>query len=335
MYTGRFFNERAKSVGFFLVLALLACLIVYELRYFSSSVLGAFTLYILLRKPHRKMIAKGWHKTLATLTLVVMTFLIIFIIGGGVAGVIYAKLQNFSPQSILENLRLFHDTIIQKWGHNLFPEDIVERGIHWLAIALPVVLSATGNVIANVILMVFVLFFMLQGSEKFEQGIGNFLPVSKENILLVKEETKNMIVSNAIGIPVIMTLQASLSALAYWFTGAGDPIIWGLLTGFAGLIPVIGTVVIWVPLALNLLIGGNLWQGTLLLIWGVCIISLIDNGFRMIFLKKYANVHPLIPLFGVILGINLFGFWGIIFGPLVISGFLLLVKIFHSEFVKE
>jgi len=332
MYTGKIFNERAKAITFLVVLASLACLIVYELRYFSSSVLGAFTLYVLLRKPYRNLLAKGWHKTVAVIMLVVATFLAIFVIGGGISVVVYTKIDRFDPQTILENLRLLHDTTIQKWGHTISPEDMVVKGVQWIGSALPGVLSATGNVIANVILMVFVLFFMLQGSEKFEQGLDSFLPISKENIRLLKRETNHMIISNAIGIPVIMVLQATLSALAYGFTGAGDPIVWGILTGFAGLIPVIGTVVIWVPLAINLLIGGYLWQGIVLLIWGVCIISLIDNGFRMIFLKKYANVHPLIPLFGVILGINLFGFWGIIFGPLVISGFLLLVKIYHSEF---
>ena len=335
MYTGKFFNERAKAIAFVLILVSLLFLIVYELRYFSSSVLGAFTLYMLLRKPYRRLRAKGWHKTMAVLTLVVSTFLVIIVVGGGIASVVYSKMSHFDPQTILDNLKLFHETTIQEWGHAISLDDIVEKGVQWLGSALPGVLSATGNVIANVILMVFVLFSMLQGSEKFEDGVANFLPISKENIQLLKKETNHMVISNAIGIPLIMVCQASLSALAYWFTGAGDPIVWGILTGFAGLIPVIGTVVIWIPLAINLLIGGNILHGVILLVWGICVISLIDNGFRMIFLKKYANVHPLIPLFGVILGINLFGFWGIIFGPLVLSGFLSLVKIFHSEFLKN
>jgi len=335
MYAGNFFNERVKVIGFLLVLTLLLCAIVYELRYFSSSALGAFTLYVLLRKPHRTLLAKGWHKTMATTLLVVSTFLFIFIIGGGIAGVVYTKITEFNPQTILDNLKLVHDSVFEEWGYNIFPEDIVAKGALWLGNALPGLLSATGNVIANVILMIFLLFFMLQGSVKFEQGIDCFLPISAENIRLLKTETNNMIISNAIGVPMIMVLQGVLSALAYWFTGAGDPVIWGLLTGFAGLIPVVGTAVVWIPLALNLLIGGNILNGSLLLLLGVCPISLIENGFRMVLLKKYANVHPLIPLFGVILGINLLGFWGIIFGPLVISGFLLLVKIFHSEFLTN
>jgi predicted PurR-regulated permease PerM len=335
MYTGNIFNARAKSVGFLLVLTTLGFLIVYELRYFSSSVLGAFTLYIVLRKPHNYLLRKKWNDTLATVSLVVLTFLVIIIIGGGITGVVYSKITGFNPQTILDNVKLFHDSVFEKWGYNIFPEDIVEKGAKWIGSALPGVLSATGNVIANVILMVFVLFFMLQESRKFEQGISNFIPVSKENIRLLKREIYDMIISNAVGIPVIMLLQGILSALAYWFTGAGDPVIWGLLTAFAGLIPAVGTAVVWIPLAVNLLIGGNTWQGVILLIWGSLVISLIDSGFRMVLLKKYANVHPLIPLFGVVLGINMLGFWGIIFGPLLLSGFLLLVRIFHSEFLTN
>jgi len=335
MYTGKFFNERTKAIGFIMVLIVLAFSIIYELRYFSSSALGAFTLYILLRKPFRRLLSKGWNKTLAATVLVISTFLIIVVIGGGVTGVTYSKIKDFNPQTILENIKLVHDSMIQKLDYNIFPEDIVEKGALWLGKALPGLLSATGNVVANVLLMIIILFFMLQESLKFEQSIINFLPLSNESVRLLKTEAHNVIMSNAIGIPVIMLLQAAFSALAYWLTGAGDPIIWGILTGFAGLIPVIGSVVIWLPLSLNLLIGGNIAHGVILMIIGICVISIIENIIRMFFLKKYADVHPLIPLFGVILGINLLGFWGIIFGPLVISGFLLLVKIFNNEFIKN
>lgn len=144
-----------------------------------------------------------------------------------------------------------------------------------------------------------------------------------------------MVISNAIGVPMIMLAQGSVAAFAYWFTGAGDPIIWGLLTSFFGLIPVVGTAAVWIPLSVNLLMGNHIWQGLALIVWGTCVVACIDNVVRIFFLNKYANVHPITALFGVIAGINLFGFWGIIFGPLVISGFLLLVKIFHYEFLTK
>jgi predicted PurR-regulated permease PerM len=259
--------------------------------------------------------------------------LVIFVVGGAVTSVVYVKIKQFQPQMILDNIQLIHDTAVKKWGLNIFSEDVLMKSVNQFGSLLPNVLTATGNVIANVIMMIFVLFFMLQQSHAFEKKIENFLPVSNDSIRLLKKETNNMVVSNAIGVPMIMLFQGAAAALGYWISGAGDPIIWGLLTGFAGLIPVIGTAVVWLPLAINLLIGNHIWHGIFLLLFGVCIVSIIDAGFRMFLLKKYANVHPLIAIFGVILGVNLFGFWGIIFGPLVISGFLLLVKIFHREFL--
>ncbi|GHT60220.1 AI-2E family transporter [Bacteroidia bacterium] len=334
-YTGKSFNERIKEIGFIILLVLLFCLIVYELKYFLSSLLGAFTLYMILRKPYKTLIAKGWKNIWAVTVLMVSSFLIIFVVGGIITGAVYLKLKDFNPEIIMNNLQLLHNEINERWGYNIFSEEIIVKGIKRIGSFLPVLLSATGNVVANVVMMIFVLVFMLKDSVPFEKEIENFLPISKDSINLLKKETNNMVISNAIGVPMIMLGQSSVAALAYWFTGAGDPIIWGLLTGFLGLVPIVGTAAIWIPLSANLLIGNHIWQGIVLILWGACVVASIDNVFRMFFLNKYANVHPLTALFGVIAGVNLFGFWGIIFGPLVISGFLLLVKIFNYEFLTN
>jgi predicted PurR-regulated permease PerM len=334
-YTGKSFNERVKEIGFIILLVLLFCLIVYELKYFLSSLLGAFTLYIILRNPYKKLIAKGLKNIWAVTVLMVSSFLIIIVVGGIITGAVYLKLKNFNSEIIMNNLHLIHNEIIERWDYNIFSEEIIVKGINRMGSFLPVLLSATGNVVANVCMMIFLLFFMLKDSASFEKGIENLLPISKDSINLLKNETNNMVISNAIGVPMIILGQSSVAALAYWFTGAGDPIIWGLLTGFFGLLPIVGTAAIWMPLSANLLIGNHIWQGVVLMLWGACVVSSIDNIFRMFFLNKYANVHPLTAIFGVIVGINLFGFWGIIFGPLLISGFFLLVKIFNYEFLTN
>jgi predicted PurR-regulated permease PerM len=74
------------------------------------------------------------------------------------------------------------------------------------------------------------------------------------------------------------------------------------------------------------------WQGMGLLTYGVIVISNVDNVFRFVLQKKFANVHPLITVFGVIIGIQLFGLPGFIFGPLLISYFILGVKIYQSAY---
>lgn len=335
MYTGKQFNENIKQVGFILLILFLACVIIGGLNYFASSILGGFTLYLILRKPHYYMLRKGWGNTVTTSLLLIITFLFLILVVGGLLALIYTKLRQFHPQVIIDSLYNIRETIMQRWSYNIFSEDIIQKALSTVGNIIPGIISATGNVVANVAMMIFVLFFMLQQSNAFESGMEAFLPISKESIQLLKAEVHNMVLSNAVGIPLIMFGQGVTAGLAYWLLNAGDPIIWGVITGIFGLVPVVGTGGVWAPLAINLIIGGNIWQGIVLIIYGAIIISSVDNVVRMVFLKKRANVHPLVTLFGVILGMNLFGFWGIIFGPLLISGFMLLIRIYKKEFVAD
>ena len=335
MYTGKQFNENIKQIGFLIVILLLAFLIVDGLKYFASSILGGFTLYMILRKPLRYLLNKGWKNTIATTTLLLISFIVISLIAGSLLTLVYSKLRHFSPQVVMNSLYNIQGSILERWDYNIFSDEIIQKTLTMVGNILPNIVSATGNVLANVMMMTFILFFMLQQSKVFEKELESFLPVSKESVDMLKSEIHNMVLSNAVGIPVIILGQGITAGIGYWLLGAGDPIIWGVFTGIVGLIPVVGTAAIWAPLAINLIIGGNVWQGIILFIYGSAIISSIDNLVRMVLLKKTANIHPLVTLFGVILGMNLFGFWGIIFGPLLISGSLLLIKIYKKEFVTS
>jgi predicted PurR-regulated permease PerM len=98
------------------------------------------------------------------------------------------------------------------------------------------------------------------------------------------------------------------------------------------MIPVIGTTIVWLGLCIFLFASGDTGYAIGLLIYGVAIVANVDNVFRMIWQRKMADVHPLITVLGVFVGISLFGFVGIIFGPLLISLFILLLKIYRDEF---
>jgi predicted PurR-regulated permease PerM len=332
MYEGKLFNEKIRQIGFLLILTFLAGLIILELQYFAGALLGGFTLFILLRSPHRYLRSKGWTNSLATAFLMAAAFIFLVFMVGGLITLLYGKLKSFHPQFIMDGLHHIRGIIAERWGYDIFSQEVIQKTLTSAGNTIPGLISATGGVIANAVMLMFVLFFLLQQRVQFERGIEKFLPLSVTSIRLLKRSVHSMIITNAVGISLIMFGQAALAGLAYWVLDAGDPVIWGLMTGFFGLIPVVGTAGIWAPLSIELLIGGHIWQGIVLLIYGAGVVSSVDNVVRMVFLKKRANVHPLITLFGVILGINLFGFWGIIFGPLLLSGFFLLIRIYNREF---
>ena len=132
--------------------------------------------------------------------------------------------------------------------------------------------------------------------------------------------------------PLILVAQTLTSSLIYWLLGMDNFFFWGFLTAIAGLLPLLGTAFVYVPLSIWFVMQGQLWAGIGLLLYGLTVISNTDNVFRIILMKKVADTHPLVVIFGVLLGIPLFGFWGIIFGPLFISSFMLLIKIYYVEY---
>ena len=101
------------------------------------------------------------------------------------------------------------------------------------------------------------------------------------------------------------------------------------------MLPAIGAAFAFVPLALIFFANNQDWQGIAMLIYGFGVIGVVDNIFRFTWARKIANVHPLVTIFGVIMGIKLFGFVGLIFGPLLISVFILLLKIYSNEFMVK
>ena len=161
------------------------------------------------------------------------------------------------------------------------------------------------------------------------------IPLRDENVDRLGKETKKMVLSNAIGIPVIALAQGLIALIGYLVLGIKEPFFWFGVTCIAAMIPVVGAALAYVPVAIILFANGQNWQGIVMLIFGFGVIGTADNVLRFTLLRKLGDVHPLTTVFGVIIGLNLFGFIGLIFGPLLISLFILLLKIYSSEFVVK
>ena len=176
------------------------------------------------------------------------------------------------------------------------------------------------------------MYFLLKAGRQVEKWLGHFIPLKQENVDWLGKETKNIIKANAIGNPVLAIIQGIVAAIGYWIFGVQDFGLWGFLTGVFSMLPIVGTLVIWMPLTAYLFSIGQTGNALGLLIYSVVLVTNIDYVARLTLLKKFVDVHPLVTVFGVIIGIGLFGFWGVIFGPLLISYFIILVKIYMNEF---
>ena len=174
---------------------------------------------------------------------------------------------------------------------------------------------------------------MLIGGKKMEAYVNDILPFNEANTQEVIHEINMIVRSNAIGIPLLAIIQGGVAMKGYLIFGAPNVLVLGFLTCFATIIPMVGTALIWFPVAAYLAVTGDWFNAIGLAAYGGIVISQSDNLIRFILQKKMADTHPLITIFGVVIGLPLFGFMGVIFGPLLLSLFFLFVDMFKKEYL--
>ena len=172
------------------------------------------------------------------------------------------------------------------------------------------------------------------GGIQMEKYIYELLPFSDTNKKNVLKEINMIVRSNAIGIPLLAVIQGGIATLGYYLFDVPSALLFGFLTCFATVIPIVGTALVWFPLAAYLALSGDWTHAIGLLLYCGLIVTNIDNLIRFILQKKMADTHPLITIFGVVIGLSLFGFMGVIFGPLLLSIFILCVNIFKTQYLK-
>lgn len=329
-------SNRLRQVFFIIIILLLGILLSWQLYSFLPALLGAITLYILLHGAMLYLTEKRkWRKGWTTILLMLVSFIVILLPVGLLINMLSSKVSyaiQHSSELVVALKKIVADAEAQLNMELLSDENINKFG-DLIAKSLPGIVGATFNSISTIFFMYFILYFMLMNARYMEDALYEYIPLKDENVSRLGKEVNSMVASNAIGIPLIAFAQGVVGLIGYLILGVKEPFFWFGVTCIAGMIPVLGAALAYVPLSILFFANGQNWQGVALLIFGFGIIGTIDNVLRFTLLKKLGNVHPLTTVFGVIIGLNLFGFIGLIFGPLLISLFMLLLRIYSSEFV--
>lgn len=330
------FNNRIRQIVLLLVISFFAFLIIKELYVFLPGLMGALTFYILGRESYFTLTEKRRWKP----SLTALSFIIVFLVV--IAAPLYYTIVLVSPKitevfthadELKVGVQALSDKVQQMTGEELLSDKNIKALESNLANFIPTFLNSSATILGNMLVMFFVLFFMFTGGRAMEQTVKQFIPLHEDSVSALAQETKHMVKANAIGIPLISVVQGLAAWLGYLIFGLNDALMWGFLTGVFAFFPIVGTMMIWVPLVIYLFSQGLTGPGTGLLIYSLVVTGNVDYLARVTLMQKIGNVHPLITVFGVIVGLQLFGFMGFIFGPLVFSYVIILVKIYAHEFV--
>lgn len=331
-------NNLLKQIFFIAVILFLGIVLFRELSFFLSAFLGSVTFYVIMRNRMFFLVEKkGWRPASAAWALMLLSFFVILVPLGLLGNILYSKISFVVAHSaeLIASLKIAAIQIGEKIGYNIVDPNSINKLTSYLAQLLPKILGTTVNTITIVASMYFILYFMLVNGRPMERALYEHIPLKDSNVELLGTELKTIIVSNAIGIPLIALVQGVVGLIGYLIIGISEPWLWFVATTIAAMLPVVGAAVIYAPLTIMLFVQGYTGKGIAMAIWGFGVIGLVDNVFRLLVNKRLGNIHPLVTIFGVLVGIQLFGFIGLIFGPLLIALFILLLRIYSSEFIVK
>jgi predicted PurR-regulated permease PerM len=220
----------------------------------------------------------------------------------------------------------------QQYGFDLISKENIAKLSTLGAQTLPKIIGATFDTITTIVVMYFILFFMLAEGRRMETALYKWLPLKEENVLVIKKDMNALVYSNAVGIPLIAIAQGIVGLIGYFILGVKEPWFWFVLTCITAMLPIVGAALAYVPVALLFFAEGASTKGIIMTLYGFLLIGSVDNIFRFWLQKRIGDTHPLVTVFGVIVGLNLFGFIGLIFGPILIALFLILVKVYAAEY---
>ena len=280
---------------------------------------------------------KHIRRSIAAILILIETILCFLIPLALIIWMFVNKFQdaNLNPRSIIDPVTNVANLIQEKTGYNLLSKANINSIFALLPRIGQVLMGSITSFAINVLVLLFVLYFMLIGGKKMENYVNDLLPFNRRNKKDILREFHMVVKSNAIGVPLLAIIQGAAATIGYMIFGAPAPVLWGVVSCFATIIPVIGTAIVWLPLALYLGATGHWGNAIGLSVYALVVVSNVDNLVRSILQKKMADTHPLITIFGVIIGLALFGFMGVIFGPLLLAIFALCVQIFKEEYLEK
>ena len=181
------------------------------------------------------------------------------------------------------------------------------------------VLSNLARFTIDALITIVILFFFFREGKDWARRAGKLTPLSEAQVAHLYRNISDTIVANVYGILTVGAAQGILTGIAMRIVGMPSSILLGLAAGFCSIIPVVGSSIVWAPVAIYLLVTSTIWKGIFLVIWGVGVVSSVDNFLRPWVVAGRVELHPMVLLFFILGGVEAFGFLGLFLGPVVAS----------------
>ena len=343
-------EKLAKMALALLIIIILTTVIVYATLPYLNYFFGALILYIIFRSLYQFLVKKVRIKKQYAAFIVIITSIFVVLIP------LYFLLTTIVGE--IEQLLLSKESIItsiESGGKFLayylsrldIPFDLLQTKIEEkvIEIASQSVNYTSKFVLGSIqslskqsiglLIMYFLLYYLLTGEDSvFTRRVYLAIPFNQENTATLLEEFRRIVRTTLTASGAVALVQGGILTVTFLAFDVQGAFLWGSIAAILSFLPVVGAPLIWVPAAIVQILQEDYTAGIAILAAGV-FVSVIDNFLRPVIQKKVGELHPLLSLLGIVIGISLFGLIGIVIGPLLLSYFILTAEMFSKEYLSS
>jgi predicted PurR-regulated permease PerM len=301
---------------------------------FVTGLIGAPVLYVIFAPLYRLL--RRWLRPSLAALLVVLVGIMVVVIPVSWIVVLMANETPGMVASVLQSpfLERIKDVRLGRFEVGPELEQAGTQILQWIGANAFTVLGSVTRTVLNLVFAFFGLYFLVQNPDNAWQAVRPYIPFSEANTARLQERFRAVTVSTLIGTGLAAAAQGLLMAAGFMLVGIPNAWFWGVVTVVLAILPVVGSGLVYLPGVAYLIMDGRPGAALVLGIWGFVVVANVDNVIRPLVYRRYAQIHPLLTLVGAIAGVSYFGLLGLLLGPLALSYFFELLRMYGEEYVK-
>jgi predicted PurR-regulated permease PerM len=317
-----------------LLLLVLGLALVIALTPYATGLIGIPVLYAVFTPAH-EWLARRFSPKIAAALVVLLALFLIVVPGVSFAGLIISQAQAMAA-GVIQSPLFGSLKELKPGGVDLGPRlaDLGAKVVSWIGSSAFGLIGTATRVALNLVISLFGLFYLLLRPGETWDAVRPYIPFSARNTEKLRQRFRDVTHSTVIGTGVTAAVHGTLVGLGFWVTGLPNAAFWGVVTMVFSILPVVGSGLVWGPGALALLLEHRPAAAALLALWGVVVVGNVDYVIRPMIFRRWANIHPLITLIGALAGVPYFGILGLLIGPLALSYFFELIKMYREEYLS-
>jgi len=329
-----YYGKDSKYILWVIFLGLVV-LAFFLVRQYITALIGAVILTFLFYPVYKFINKYLKNKTISSIltTILILLIMIVPLI------LTFNSLLNESVKFFYNapqiNLGLIADKLSKYVGGtidvNAYLKDLMNRLSVYVIQKTSDFLFSIPTLILDLFIMFFTMFYLFKEGDEISNKILNALSLKEHHKIKLYKNFGDTIYAVLYGVVLTAIVQGAIGTVGLWYFKVSSPITWGIVMTLLSMIPFLGAYFVWLPAAIIKISSGDFYNGFGLFLYGLLIVSTIDNVIRPKLIGRRAHIHPILVLIGIIGGLQVFGLIGMVIGPLILSILMLFIETYLSE----